>query len=60
MTIKDAIEVMPIKVRPMPAIEAYDAIIAAGLYETKAAIPSSIVRGEIRRYCVGFKGHHTE
>lgn len=54
MTIKDAIkEVMRRKGAPMTAQEAYDAIIEAGLYEFNAAIPSAIVRGELRKHCVG-------
>lgn len=54
MTIKEAIkEVMRRKGAPMTANEAYEAIVEAGLYEFNAAIPSAIVRGEIRRHCVG-------
>lgn len=54
MIIKDAIkEVMRRKGSPMTAQEAYVAIIEADLYEFNAAIPSSMVRGEIRKHCVG-------
>lgn len=54
MTIKDAIKkVMRSHGSPMTAQEAYEAIIAADLYKFNAAIPSAIVRGEIRRHCVG-------
>lgn len=54
MTIKDAIkEVMRLKGSPMTSQEAYEAIVSAGLYEFNAAIPSAIVRGEIRRHCIG-------
>ena len=54
MTIKEAIkEAMRRKGKPMTAQEAYDAIIADDLYKFNAAIPSAIVRNEIRRHCLG-------
>ncbi|WP_022665353.1 restriction endonuclease [Desulfospira joergensenii] len=54
MTIKEAIrKVMKLKGSPMTAQEAYEAIISNNLYNFKAAVPSGIVRGEIRRHCIG-------
>lgn len=54
MTIKEAIkEVMRRNGGPMTAQEAYEAIKTADLYNFKAAIPSGIVRNQIRRHCIG-------
>ena len=38
---------------PMTSQEIYEAIVEQGLYNFKAAIPSAIVRGEIRKHCKG-------
>ena len=54
MTIKEAIkEAMRRRGEPMTASEAYEAIVADGLYEFGAANPKAVVLGEIRRHCVG-------
>ena len=54
MTIKEAIkEVMRRHGGPMTAGEAYEAIIAADLYEFGAIDPKGVVVGEIRKHCVG-------
>lgn len=42
--------------RPMSAREIYEHIVGQGLYEFKAKDPASIVRGQLRRHCVGVKG----
>jgi restriction system protein len=40
----------------MSAQEIYEQIVGQGLYEFKAKDPSNIVRGQLRRHCVGAKG----
>lgn len=54
MTIAEAArEVLRRAERPMTVDEIYDAIIAAGLAEFKAAHPKSVLRNQIRRHCEG-------
>lgn len=54
MTIINAIkEVMRRKGSPLTAHEAYEAIVAAGLYEFHAQSPEHVVLQQIRRHCQG-------
>ena len=60
MTAKKAIhevisEVLRAAGRPMSSREIYDEIVRCGLYEFKAKDPANIVRGQLRRHCVGVK-----
>lgn len=54
MTIVEAIkEVMRQAARPLSAREAYDSIVAQGLYQFQAKDPQHVVLMQIRRHCVG-------
>ena len=48
-------EVLRTAGRPMSSREIYDEIVRLGLYEFKAKDPANIVRGQLRRHCVGVK-----
>jgi restriction system protein len=54
MTIVEAIkEVMKREQKPLTPAQAFEAIVAAGLYNFKAKNPVSIVATQIRRHCKG-------
>ena len=54
MTITDAIrQVLAQKSKPMTAIEIYEAIVKASLFEFKSTSAANIVRSQIRRHCDG-------
>ena len=54
MTIIEAIkEVMKREQKPLTPAEAYDAIVAAGLYNFRSKNPVAIVTTQIRRHCKG-------
>ena len=48
-------EVLRTAGRSMSSREIYDEIVRGGLYEFKAKDPANIVRGQLRRHCVGLK-----
>ena len=54
MTIVEAIkEAMKKAQKPLTPAEAYQSIVAAGLYDFKAKNPAAIVATQIRRHCKG-------
>jgi restriction system protein len=56
MTITEAIrQVLAQKSKPMTAIEIYEAIVKASLFEFKSTSAASIVRSQIRRHCEGIQ-----
>jgi restriction system protein len=54
MTITEAIRhVMTANGKPMTVRDAYQAIVAANLYEFHAQDPLNVIRNQIRRHCEG-------